>query len=71
MRKLREAEGRRTHICFRCDSTFAPYYCPRCGSGRVDGSAGMSGARFRTPRTTVRCWDCEATIPAPKHPRGN
>ncbi len=48
------AEG----YCPRCDKSFRATPCQECGGFRVDGSYGVSGARFERLPDTVKCWDC-------------
>ncbi len=52
--------------CLRCDHMFMPYPCPECGSYRINGARGVSGAPFLTPQVIVSCSDCKAEFPA--HP---
>jgi DNA-directed RNA polymerase subunit RPC12/RpoP len=35
-------------FCLRCDKPFQAVPCPHCGSYRVEGSFGVSGARYQT-----------------------
>lgn len=50
--------------CLRCEKPFQAAPCPHCDSYRVDGSYGVSGARYATQPSTVQCWDCRRDVPA-------
>jgi hypothetical protein len=50
--------------CLRCEYTFAPYPCPECGSYKIEGANGVSGASFERSLLTVTCWNCKAEFPA-------
>jgi hypothetical protein len=63
----RPDKGRQTWTCFRCDKSFTPAACPRCGSFRVSGSQGVSGVAFVKLPVVIRCDDCrEEFAPLPQ-----
>jgi hypothetical protein len=52
--------------CYRCDHSFSPRECPYCGSFRVTGARGVSGAPFVDIQAIVSCSDCKEEFVA--HP---